>query len=177
MSVAAVEQMRLYYTQRELFEKVFRPLQILASANKMAWGVMSIKESTAINIENHLNDPNSPFYLGKSYERLLDFQTDQPTQERYNRLINEKDHYYSYLYGALLVRQYIAQWQNAGIDISTRPEIVGTLFNIGFKNSHPKAQPEVGGSLLSIGGHEYTFGSLAFEVYYSGEMSQEYLMY
>lgn len=176
MSVAAVEQMRLYYTQRELFEKVFKPLQILASANKMAWGVMAIKEKTAIDIEAHLTDSKSPYYLGASYESLLDFQTNPPTQERYDRLTNETDHYYSYLYGALLIKQYIAQWQGAGINIATRPEIVGTLFNIGFKNSHPNDHPEVGGSLITIGGQDYTFGSLAFEVYYSGSLGQEYPM-
>lgn len=170
VSIVIVEQLRLYYTQRELFEKVFKPLKILASANKMAWGIMAIKEKTAITIEDNLKDKNSDFYLGKEYENLLDFKTSDKTKERYDRLINEKDHFYSYLYGALYIKQIEAQWNKHGYDISNRPEIISTIFNIGFKNSIPKENPLVGGSSIEILGTKYSFGSLSHEFYYSGEM-------
>lgn len=170
VSIVIVEQLRLYYTQRELFEHIFKPLQILASANKMAWGIMAIKEKTAIAIENNLKDKNSDFYLGKDYENLLDFKTSNPTKERYDRLTNEKDHFYSYLYGALYIKQIETQWNKHGYDISERPEIISTIFNIGFKNSIPKENPLVGGSSIEILGHKYSFGSLSHEFYYSGEM-------
>ncbi len=174
LSVAIVEQLRLYYTQRELFERVFKPLKILASANKMAWGVMSIKEAAAIKTEQNLKDPKSQFYLGREYENLLDFKTDKIEQERYERLANEKNHYYSYLYGGLILKQVTAQWQKAGYDITDRPEILSTLFNIGIQNSKPKKDPLVGGSKIEINGHEYVFGSLAYEFYYSGDLILEF---
>ncbi len=170
VSILIVEQLRLYYTQRELFERVFKPLQILASANKMAWGIMAIKEKTAIAIENNLKDKNSDFYLGSDYENMLAFKTNDVVKERYDRLINEKDHYYSYLYGALYIKQIEAQWSKHGYDISDRPEILATIFNIGFKNSIPKEDPLVGGSSIDILGYKYSFGSLSHEFYYSGEM-------
>ncbi len=170
VSILIVEQLRLYYTQRELFEKVFKPLQILASANKMAWGIMAIKEKTAITIENNLKDKNSDFYLGSDYENMLAFKTSDIVKERYDRLINEKDHYYSYLYGALYIKQIEVQWSKHGYDISDRPEILATIFNIGFKNSVPKENPLVGGSSIDILGYKYSFGSLSHEFYYSGEM-------
>lgn len=171
-----VEQLRLYHTQREAFEKFFKPLKILGNANQMAMGVMAIKEKSAIAIEDHLKDKNSPYYLGEKYEKLLDFQTDDHAKERYDRLTTEKDHYYSYLYGALYLKQFIASWEKSDFPIDHRPEILGTLFNLGFEHSNPKLQPEVGGSELEILGTKYTFGALAFEFYYSGEMANEFLI-
>ncbi len=168
VSILIVEQLRLYNTQRELFEKFFKPLEILASANKMAWGIMAIKEKAAIDIENNLKNSNSNFYPGDQYRDLLNFSTNNPAKERYDRLANEKDHYYSYLYGGLLIKELMAQWQKSGYDVSSRPEVVATLFNIGFTKSKPKANPQVGGSMINIKGTEYTFGSLAHEFYYSG---------
>ncbi len=174
VSITIVEQLRLYYTQRELFEAFFKPLKILASANKMAWGIMAIKEKTAIQIEANLKDKNSAYYLGEEYEKLLDFKTSNHSQERYARLTDGKDHFYSYLYGALYLRQIEHQWQAQGFDIGQRPEILATLFNIGFKNSVPKSNPVVGGSTMNILGHQYSFGSLAHEFYYSGAMEEEF---
>ncbi len=170
VAITIVEQLRLYYTQRELFEKFFKPLKILASANKMAWGIMAIKEKTAMQIENNLKDQNSPYYLGPDLEKTLDFTSSNHNNERYKRLTNEKDHFYSYLYGALYIKQIETQWQKQGFDISDRPEILATIFNIGFKNSVPKANPVVGGSTMNILGRTYSFGGLAHEFYYSGEM-------
>ena len=174
LSVAIVEQLRLYYTQRELFEKVFKPLKILASANKMAWGIMSIKEAAAILTEENLKNKQSDFYLGSDFENVLNFKTSDPVKERYDRLTDERNHYYSYLYGGLIIKQVTAQWQKFGYDISYRPEIVATLFNIGIQNSKPKVDPLVGGSKIEIDGNEYVFGSLAYEFYYSGDLISEF---
>jgi hypothetical protein len=175
LSVAIVEQLRLYYTQRELFEKFFKPLKILANANKMAWGVMSIKEDMAIQTENFLADSNSAFYPGDKYKNLLDFPPGvDKSKERYNRLTDDHNHYYSYLYGALIIKELESQWQKAGYSLEYRPEIISTLFNIGFGHSVPKADPLVGGSTLDIAGEKYFFGSLAYEFYYSGELATEF---
>jgi len=168
VSILIVEQLRLYDTQREYFEKFFQPLQILANANKMAWGVMSIKEKTAIDVENNLKNPNSIFYPGEGYEHLLDFKTADPAKERYDRIANEHDHYFSYLYGGLIIKELITQWDDQGYNIENRPEVLATLFNIGFTSSKPKADPQVGGSIINLNGTSYTFGSLAHEFYYSG---------
>jgi hypothetical protein len=174
VSIAIVEQLRLYYTQRELFETIFKPLKILANANKMAWGVMSIKEAAAIQSEQALADPTSPWYLGAAYEHLLDFKSNDPAKERYDRLTDKSNHYYSYLYGGLIIRQAEEQWAHAGFPIANRPEIIATLFNIGLQNSHPKADPAVGGSEISIENNKYVFGSLAYEFYYSGDLAADF---
>jgi len=169
-----VEQMRLFFSDRETFKKFFEPLKILCSEDKISLGVMGIKEATAIQIENNLKDPNSPYYPGKSYEHLLDFQSQDITSERYNRLTNEQDHYYSYLYAALYLKEILSQWKNAGYDISYRPEIIGTLYNVGFPQSKPNPDPKVGGSSMNINGQEYSFGDLSYEFYYSGELINDF---
>lgn len=170
ISPLVVEQLRLFSSDREIFKEIFSPLKILGTQNQFSWGVMGIKEDTAKQIEQNLVDKDSAFYLGEDYEHLLDFSTDNHDLERFSRLTNEKDRYYSYLYGALYQKQLIEQWKNSGIDISKRPEIISTLFNIGFSNSKPNPDPQTGGSIVNVGGVDYSFGGLAAQFYYSDEL-------
>ena len=131
---------------------------------------MGMKEETAKKIETHLKDKNSPFYLGVNYEDLLDFKTDDISSERFNRLIDSKNHRYSYLYAAIFLKQIMHQWELLGYNISNRPEVLATLFNLGFEKSIPKAEPQVGGAEIEVGGEKYSFGGLAFQFYYSDEL-------
>ncbi|MCX6786283.1 MAG: hypothetical protein NTU85_00465 [Candidatus Kaiserbacteria bacterium] len=165
-----VEQLRLFSDNRELFKTVFAPLQILGIQSQYSWGVMGMKQETAIAIENNLKDASSPFYLGTLYEHLLDFTTDNPDQERFARLTDQHNRSYSYLYGALYLKELMTQWQKAGFDISNKPDIVSTLFNIGFEHSRPNAAPQVGGAAIPIDGITYSFGGLAAEFYHSNEL-------
>ena len=166
-----VEQLRLYFTEREYFKQFFQPLKILGVTNLMSMGVMSLKEKTAIQIEDNLKDKTSDYYPGSEFEHLLDFKTDDIAKERNDRLTNQHDQYYAYLYGALYIKEVETQWQKAGYPIDDRPEIICTLYNLGFEHSKPNATPQVGGSTLTIGGVDYTFGGLGSEFYYSGELS------
>ena len=169
VSCAIVEQVRLFNSSRELFKQFFQPLKILGNANKISLGIMGVKENTAIQIENNLKDQSSPYYLGPELEKVLDYTDGSDGDKRYARL-TEDSHYYSYLYGALYLKQFETQWKKADYDIKYRPEIAGTLFNVGFPQSKPNPNPKVGGSKINIYGSEYTFGSLAYEFYYSGEL-------
>ncbi|HEX8923226.1 MAG TPA: hypothetical protein VF828_00650 [Patescibacteria group bacterium] len=169
-----VEQLRLFYSQRELYKKYFEPLKLLANSNKISLGVMAIKEDTARQVEEHLKDPNSPYYLGQENEHLLDYQEgENQDNTRYSRL-TAYNQYYNYLYGAIYLKQMMQQWKNAGFDIDKRPEVVATLFNVGFPQSKPNANPKVGGSSVKIGEVNYTFGRLAYEFYFSGELNADF---
>ena len=167
------EQLRLFYTNRELFKTVFAPLKLFGNQSQFSWGVMGLKQETARAVEAHLKDMTSPYYLGKTYENLLDFKTADRDSERFARVVDEKSRFYSYLYTGLYLKQIMKQWKTAGYDISSRPEILSTLFNIGFEHSEPKAGPQVGGSAIEIGGETYSFGGLAAEFYYSEELISE----
>jgi hypothetical protein len=171
LSMVAVEQLRLYHTERQTFKELFKPLKILGTQTQFSWGIAGIKESTAIEIEGHLKNKDSLYYPGKEYENLLDFKTPDISQERFYRLTDYKDRSYQYLYVALFLKELEAGWKNSGFDISDRPEILATLFNIGFANSNPKADPQIGGAEIGIKGKDYSFGRLAGEVYYSEELT------
>ncbi len=170
VAVLVGEQIRLFNSSREAYKKWIGPLKILSVETTFSLGVTGIKVPTAQRIERQLKDTSSVFYLGKAYEHLLDFQTGNHEQERIERLTSYKNHYYSYLYAALNVKQIKVQWERAGYPIDDRPEILATLFNIGFEVSSPKPNPVVGGSGINIYDKKYTFGAVAYEFYYSGEL-------
>lgn len=170
VSVLVGEQIRLFNSDREAYKKWIGPLKILSVETTFSLGVTGIKIPTAQKIEQYLKDSTSVFYLGKKYETLLEFKTNTISEERFKRLTSYQNHYYSYLYAALNLKQIKQQWEIAGYPIDTRPEILATLYNIGFEASIPKANPEVGGSRVYVKGNKYSFGALAYEFYYSGEL-------
>ncbi len=170
VAILIVEQLRLYNDNREVFKTVFAPLRILGIQSQYSWGVMGIKQETAIETEHNLLIPTSLFYPGKQYEHLLDFTTDNPEEERYNRLTEKHDRFYSYLYTAAIIKELLAQWNKSGYDISTKPDVVATLFNIGFAHSKPNPSPKSGGATITLASSTYSFGSLAKDFYYSNEL-------
>jgi len=140
----------------------------------LSYGVTGIKEFTASYTESNLKNKNSPFYLGEKYEKLLDYNCEDIQLERMNRLKNFNDRYYSYLYVALILKQIKMQWERAGYDISERPEILATLYNLGFWKSVPSANPKTGGAVFIMNEDTVTFGGVVFDFYYSGELFEEY---
>ncbi len=164
------EQIRLFNSNREAYKKWIGPLKILSVESQFSLGVTGIKVQTAIDIENKLKNANSIFYLGEKYAHLLDFKTANPSNERVKRLVDYKNHFYSYMYAAIFLKQMKVQWEKAGFPIDDRPEILATLFNVGFPQSNPKSNPRVGGSTIKIHDMRYSFGAVAFEFYYSGEL-------
>ena len=164
------EQIRLFNSKREAYKKWIGPLKILTVESQFSLGVTGIKEQTAMDIEKNLHDPKSVYYLGDKYVHLLDFKTDNPKAERVNRLVDYKNHFYSYIYAAIFVKQVKIQWEKAGYPIDNRPEILATLFNVGYPQSEPKKHPKVGGSTIKIHEKPHSFGAVAYEFYYSGEL-------
>lgn len=170
------EQIRLFNTKRETIKQYLGPVKVLSVQSQFSYGVNGIKMSTAKTIEDHLKDPSSPFYMGKRYEHLLDYTVEGKAQEdeRYNRLVDYRNHLYSYLYTACILHQTKMQWERAGYDISNRPDILFTLFNVGFAQSEPKPNPVCGGSHIKVRDRVYTFGAIGFDFYFSGELAEEF---
>lgn len=173
------EQVRLFNSRREKFKDLVAPLKSLALETNLSYGVTGIKENTAIRIEQYLKDSTSVYYLGKDYAHLLDYDSmanytnniNDTMNVRLQRLVQFNNHYYSYLYAAIFIKQIKMQWERAGYPIDDRPEILASLFNLGYAKSKPKKNPGVGGSVFKVRETEYTFGSVAYEFYYSGEMA------
>ena len=169
------EQMRFFSDNREVFKRYFEPLKILASLSQFSLGVSGIKQATASKIEEYSISTSSEFYPGEGYAELIAYPTtDNNDNALFNRLTNEKDHYYSYLYTALFLKQITAQWERAGYDVSNRPDVLVTLFNLGFNASKPKANPQVAGAAITIGGQRYSFGYLGSLFYESTELKAEF---
>lgn len=168
------EQIRLFNSKREMFKKYLGPVKVLSVQSQFSYGVNGIKDFTAEAVEQHLQDPTSEYYMGPAYEHLLDFETDDHVTERYNRLVDYRNHLYSYIYTGCILHQTMLQWRRAGYDISDRPDILFTLFNVGFSQSEPKANPVAGGSHIKVGERDYTFGAIGFDFYYSGELAEAF---
>ncbi len=179
VSVVIAEQLRFFTSDRESFKQFFEPLKILGTLSQFSLGVSGVKPETAELVEKNLLNVNSDFYINDpKIKNLLNltpaevqkYGTSDLSAARFDRLTDSKNHYYSYLYTALFIRQINEQWTKKGFDISNRPEILATLFNLGFDKSVPKSDPQVAGSKITIEGKEYTFGELAFAFYYSGDL-------
>ena len=166
------EQFRFFNNRRETFKSYFEPLKILASLSNTSFGIAGLKPKTVGQIEERLKDKNSPYYLGPQMEDIIHYDNNVDMElERMNRITDVKNPYYSYLYVGLFMKEVMIQWEKAGYNINNRPEILATLYNLGFYYSVPKDNPEVGGSVININNVDYTFGDIAYEFYYSGELS------
>jgi hypothetical protein len=176
VAVLVPEQMRLYHTDRPVFKRFFEPLKVLGSQSQFSWGLFGIKEDTALQVERNLHSKNSPFYLGKNFETILSFSENDigTTSERFARITDTRDHYYTYLYTALFIKQIQTQWEKAGYPINQRPEIIATLWNLGISRSKPNRNPQSGGAEIAINGKKYSFGSLADAFYTSDELIEIY---
>ncbi|MEN9920198.1 MAG: hypothetical protein RL538_91 [Candidatus Parcubacteria bacterium] len=180
MIAAAVmpEQMRFFAQDenREVFKRYFEPLKILASLSQFSLGVSGMKQKTAEEVERHITDTTSSFYPGPEFANLIAYSssTTDKDNELFNRLTNEKDHYYSYLYTAIYLKEIETQWKRAGYDVGRRPDVLVTLFNLGFDASEPKINPQVAGAPITIGGQKYSFGDLGATFYHSDELLVEF---
>lgn len=168
------EQIRLFNSKREMYKKYLGPVKVLSVQSQFSLGVNGIKEFTAKDVERNLKNDTSIFYMGKEYEHLLDFKTSDPDTERVSRLVDYRNHLYSYIYTGCILHQTMLQWRRSGYDISDRPDLLFTLFNVGFPQSQPKPDPRCGGSSITVDGNIYTFGAIGFDFYYSGELIEEF---
>lgn len=168
------EQIRLFNSKREMYKKYLGLVKVLSVQSQFSLGVNGIKEFTAIEVERNLKNDTSDFYMGEEYENLLDFSTAEPDTERVARLVDYRNHLYSYIYTGCILHQTMLQWRRAGYDISDRPDLLFTLFNVGFSQSVPKADPKCGGSHITVADKIYTFGAIGFDFYYSGELAEEF---
>lgn len=168
------EQIRLFNSKREMYKQYLGPVKVLSVQSQFSLGVNGIKDFTAMQVERNLKDSTSEFYMGKQYEHILDFKTADPASERVNRLVDYKNHLYSYIYTGCILKQTMLQWKRAGHDISNRPDILFTLFNLGFVASKPSDNPQCGGSHITVNDRIYTFGVIGNDFYFSGELAKEF---
>ena len=168
------EQVRLFNSKREMYKRYLGPMKVLSVQSQFSLGVNGIKDFTAMQVERKLTNDTSIYYMGKQYEHILDFQTADHQTERFNRLTNYHNHLYSYIYTGCILHQTMLQWKRSGYDITNRPDILFTLFNLGFQASKPGPDPKCGGSHITVHDAVYTFGVICNDFYYSGELAEHF---
>ena len=168
------EQVRLFNSKREMYKRYLGPMKVLSVQSQFSLGVNGIKDFTAMQVERNLTDTASIFYMGKPYEHILDFQTENHQAERISRLTNYRNHLYSYIYTGCILHQTMLQWRRSGYDIVNRPDILFTLFNLGFAASKPGPDPQCGGSHITVHDAIYTFGVICNDFYFSGELAEQF---
>lgn len=175
-SLAVPEQMRFFSAERESYKKYFEPLKVLGTMSQFSLGVTGIKPKTATEIEDNLHATTSPYYLGETYEHILDYREGEERDEtQYKRLTDSKNHYYSYLYTALFIKQIETSWKNAGHPIASEHlGVYATLFNLGFSKSNPNDAPKLGGAVIKVGGKSYTYGDIADIFLKSDKLTTEF---
>jgi predicted nucleic acid-binding protein len=168
------EQLRWFTDDRETFKQLFEPLKILGVAANMTYGIGGIYPDTGNRIEQYAQDTDSPFYAGPGMSALISYPSVENPKDNtmLARLSDSKDHYYSYLYVALFDKEITNQWARAGYDISNRPDVIVTLYNIGFDKSIPKTNPQIGGATITVNGTKYSYGELGVDFYYSDELTK-----
>jgi hypothetical protein len=125
------EQVRMFNANRERFKQYVYPFSNVILPKNRGYGVTSILEHTALQIEQNLINPKSQFYPGDYFYKCLNTTDAAPglvidsikahQHKTIQRLIMGGDHFYSYLYTAFLIRQYQAHWQREGQDSSGTP--------------------------------------------------------
>ena len=168
------EQVRLFNSKREMYKRYLGPMKVLSVQSQFSLGVNGIKDFTAMQVERNLTDTASIFYMGKPYEHILDFRTENHQAERISRLTNYRNHLYSYIYTGCILHQTMLQWRRSGYDIVHRPDILFTLFNLGFAASKPGPDPQCGGSHITVHDAIYTFGVICNDFYFSGELAEQF---
>jgi hypothetical protein len=172
-SAVAPEQLRFFSSNRETYKKYFEPLKILGSMSQFSLGISGIKQETAKSIERYTIDKNSPFYVGQGMADLIAYPAGaNHSSILFSRLTDSKNHYYSYLYTAVYIKEIEAQWKIQGYDINQRPDVIDTLFNIGFAQSHPKPNPQIGGTAITLSNTTYSYGELGTDFYTSDELTK-----
>jgi hypothetical protein len=173
MIVASIapEQIRLFTSDREEYKKYFEPLKILGPETQFSYGIAGIELKTAKQIEQYTQDHNSPFYAGDDMAQLVAYKPGANADSQRLSRLTDQNHYYDYLYAALYIKEIEAQWASEGYDISGRPDVIVTLYNIGFSRSHPKSNPDMGGSNITLGNNTYNFGELGTIFYRSEELT------
>jgi len=133
-------------------------------------GPYQLKASAVSQADSYLRDPSSEFYLGAQFENYL---SEIPLNRFNSEEILDDEQKAIKAIGVILA-QFQKQWKedSNGIDISNRPDILATLFNIGFKKSIPKKNPQSGGFVYyDISGVEKNFGDRSYDWYFSDKLT------
>jgi hypothetical protein len=154
---ALCEQLRRSESFRQTYKTIFSrfiPLRGLSA------GVTGIKVESMERIKKQCAPRFAPFLTDSALDSLP------------GRLATDNGRW-AYLYAAIYLDAIQTTWKNAGYDLTLRPEITLTIYNLGLDHCPPRDSAQEGGANFRIGSQEFTFGSFAREFYWSGILYPE----
>jgi hypothetical protein len=126
-------------------------------------GFTQIKVSATRSVCEMALNPSNPYYLGPTIKYLIPCTTNRDSL--LTQLLDPRTNLvYATAYSAMI----LSRWKTAGYDISTKPEIFATLYNLGpFRSDGseriPHSEPKPS-----------SFGERAAEFYYSTLLIDEF---
>lgn len=151
---ALCEHLRRAESFREAYKRFFTKFVPMGN---LSMGVTGIKPESLADLVPWCDSADLPL-------------VDSMPLDTIRRRLQSTDRSWSYLYAALYMKCILKQWNAAGVDLSRRPEIVMTVYNLGMRHCPPRPNPLAGGAVFEIGGTEHSFGSFSREFYWSGQM-------
>lgn len=146
---ALCEQLRRAESFRDRYKRLFGRF---VPTGSLSMGVTGVKPETLRRLRPWCDPALAPW---------LDGVPDDTLRAR----LGSPDPLWAYRYGALCLSAIACRWRAAGIELSDRPEILLTAYNLGENRCPPRPDPRAGGAVFRLGGREYTFGSFAWEFY------------
>lgn len=98
-------------------------------------GFSQVKMKTAYFIERQLSDSTSKFYCGKKYENIL--MVSKTPFQIIEKLQNDS---LNILYASAYLRVIQSFWSNSGYSIDDKPEIIGSLYQLGLFHPNGKVR-------------------------------------
>lgn len=129
-SVIYTERTKNYDWTDEAFDEA-----IARVGQNSSLGFSQVKIKTAYFIERQLSDTTSKFYCGKKYSNILEVSKSpfQIIEKLQNDSLN-------ILYASAYLRVIQNFWSSSGYSIDDRPEIIGSLYQLGLFHSNGKVR-------------------------------------
>lgn len=129
-AIIYTERTKNYDWTDEAFDEV-----IARVGQNSSIGFSQVKIKTAYFIEKQLTDSTSKFYCGKKYENILEL-----SRSPFKLIEKLKVDSLNILYAAAYLRLIQTFWSESGYSIDDKPEIIGSLYQLGLFHSEGKVR-------------------------------------
>jgi len=129
-TVIYTERTKNYDWTDEAFDEI-----IAKTGQNSSMGFSQVKIKTAYFIEKQITDSVSAFFCGKKYEHIL-----MLSKSPFKLIQKLKTDSLNILYAAAYLRIIQTFWSNKGYPIDNKPDIIGSLYQLGLFHSDGKVR-------------------------------------
>lgn len=129
-AIIYTERTRNYDWTDEAFDEA-----IARVGQNSSLGFSQVKMKTAYFIERQLSDSTSKFYCGTKYENILEV-----SKTPFQLIEKLKNDSLNILYASAYLRVIQSFWSKSGYSIDEKPEIIGSLYQLGLFHPNGKVR-------------------------------------